>query len=314
MDFDLYQQNQQTLSQVIRHTTSSIKILQTRIVQWTNATEKEIQADLDLIHLIFKHARACCSSFASVCAAQNLYPQLAQFVLDQTNDGKTTAPSYSLLVCMIDLVKRDSLFPLSSSQLHNFVAIASPLWSQRKIYMCRKSMELCYRLMSSVIDNDHGSIIVNNVILYIRQCRTHMTRADVERIRSDEYTEFYFNGSDTLPMIYDRTTFKWLVQIIFAVFSKQIGDHLALINEIKVDLLLETDSGFISYFQRYIVYATQNMDAFKDAIHSNHYTDLDTIQSIIANVTLVIEGIGFPYNAKPLIRRLANFEKKLSED
>ncbi|KAI8639607.1 hypothetical protein BD408DRAFT_445883 [Parasitella parasitica] len=389
MDFDRYQQNQQILSQVTRHTTSSIKILQTRVAQWNNATVKEMQADLDLVHFIFKHGRACCSSFASACAAQILYPQLARLVLDQTNDKKTTALSYSLLVCMVDLVKQDSLFSLTSSQLLKFITMASPLWLHHKIYICRKSMELCYRLLYHAIDDNQGSIIVNSVVLYIRQCRIHMTRADVEKIRSHEYTEFYFNyfnGVDTLPMIYDRTTITWLVQITFALFLKQVGNHQALIKEIKdlyksnclynmrellfdiccandddtvqfldtilsiyqqpqqqtaqffstidinphslflffvqkcgnthdilIDLLLENDSGFISYFHRYILYATRYMDAFKDAIHSSAGTDLDTIQTIITNTILVLERDGFPYNAKPLIRRLTIFEEKLFE-
>lgn len=399
MDFDQYHKNQQILSQITRHTTSSIKILQTKIVQWNDSTEKELEKDLDLIHFIFKHGRACSSSFYSACAAQLLYPQLAQLIINQANDEKITTLSYSLLICMIDLIKHDSLSSFSTSQSIQFISIACPLWSHHKVYICRKSMELCCRLLSRINDNE-SSIIVDKLILYIQQCRAQMTRADIEKIRSHEYTEFYFNSDNSSTMVHDRSTIRWLIQIIFAVFLKQAENHLSLIKEIKgksewpvlgsnvnlqcldlylhnhiydpkellfdiccandddtvqlldnvlsiyqqqrqdnalflstidinphtvflffiqrcgnthdilVDLLLENDSGFITYFHRYIIYATQHIESFKKS-NSDLGNDLDTIQTIIANTLLVLEGNGFPYNAKPLIRRLTLFEENL---
>jgi hypothetical protein len=232
MDFNQYHKNQQILSQITRHTTSSIKILQTKIVQWNDSTENELEKDLDLIHFIFKHSRACSPSFSSNCAAQLLYPQLAQLIINQTDDEKITMLSYSLLICMIDLIKHDSLSPLPTSQSLRFISIACPLWSHHKIYICRKSMELCYRLLSRINDNESG-IIVDKLILYIQKCHARLSRADVEKIRSHEYTEFYFNGDNLSMMVYDRSTIRWLIQIIFALFLKQGKISQPLIKEIK---------------------------------------------------------------------------------
>ncbi|KAL9547347.1 hypothetical protein MBANPS3_006206 [Mucor bainieri] len=382
MDFDHYQQQQQLLSLITAHTASSITKLERKLVQWNMSTEKEVELDLDLIHSILKHDRACGSSFSSACAAQIFYPQLAQLVIDQTHDQKTTL-SYSLLVCMIDLVKHDG--SLTRLQSMHFISVASPLWSHHKIYICRKSMELCYRLVSRMPSVD--DMMVDSVVSYIRQCRRHMTRLDVDKIRSPDYTEFYFDGDAPSAMVFDRSTIRWLIQIIFAILLKQdvdslgkliaeikdlyrsnhthnlkellfdiccandddtvqlldtvlsiyqqaqqknaaflstidINPHSALLyfiqrcgntHDIMVDLLLESDSGFIAYFHRYIIYATQHMDSFKKA-NSDLGNDLDTIQTIVANTLLVLEGDGFPYNAKPLIRRLSVFEEKLFED
>ncbi|OAC98501.1 hypothetical protein MUCCIDRAFT_115421 [Mucor lusitanicus CBS 277.49] len=382
MDFDHYQQQQQLLSHITAHTASSTKKLEARLLQWSMSTEKEVASDLDLIHSILKHERACGSSLSSACAARIFYPQLAQLVIDQTNDKKTTL-SYSLLVCMIDLVKHDSLTP---SQSMHFIAMASSLWSHHKIYTCRKSMELCCRLVSRM-PSIEGTFI-DRIVAYIRQCRTHMTRLDVDKIRSPDYTEFFFEDTpSSSAMVYDRSTIRWLIQTTFAVLLKQGVDSLGrLMTEIKdlyksmdthdakellfdvccandddtvqlldtilsiyqqpqqqnaaflstiginphsvflyfiqlcgnthdimVDLLLENDSEFIAYFHRYIIYATQYMDAFKKA-NRDLGNDIDTIQTIVANTLLVLEGDGFPYNAKPLIRRLSVFEEKLFED
>jgi len=226
MDFDQYQENQQILSLITAHTASSVKKLKAKLVQWNNSTEKEIESDLDLIHPILKHHRACGSSFSSACAAQIFYPQLALLVIDQTND-KTTLP-YSLLMCMIDLVKDDSLTALQSM---HFISLASPLWSHHKIYICRKSMELCYRLVSRM--ESVQDTILDRVISYIRQCRTHMTRLDIEKIRLPDYTEFYFDDVVS-TMVYDRSTMRWLIQIILEVLLKQdVGSIQTLIAEIK---------------------------------------------------------------------------------
>ncbi|KAK4515058.1 uncharacterized protein ATC70_002668 [Mucor velutinosus] len=379
MDFYHYQQQQQLLSHITAHTASSIKKLETRLVQWNSSTEKEVESDLDLIHSILKHDRACGSSYSSACAAQIFYPQLAQLVIDQTH--KKSRLSYSLLMCMIDLAKHDSLTTLQSM---HFISVAIPLWSHHKIYICRKSMELCYRLVSRMPSIEDG--IVDRVISYTGQCRMHMTRLDVEKIRSPDYTEFYFDDTPS-AMVCDRSTIRWLIQIIFVVLLKQNVDSLGrLITEIKdlcksnhiydlkellfdiccandddavqlldtvlsiyqqsqqqnvtflstiginphsvflyfiqrcgnthdimVDLLLENDSEFIAYFHRYIIYATQHMNSFKKT-SSDLGNDIDIIQTIIANVLLVLEGDGFPYNAKPLIRRLSVFEEKLFKD
>lgn len=229
MDFDHYQQQQQLLSHITAHTASSTKKLEARLLQWSMSTEKEVASDLDLIHSILKHERACGSSLSSACAARIFYPQLAQLVIDQTNDKKTTL-SYSLLVCMIDLVKHDSLTP---SQSMHFIAMASSLWSHHKIYTCRKSMELCCRLVSRM-PSIEGTFI-DRIVAYIRQCRTHMTRLDVDKIRSPDYTEFFFEDTpSSSAMVYDRSTIRWLIQTTFAVLLKQGVDSLGrLMTEIK---------------------------------------------------------------------------------
>lgn len=93
---------------------------------------------------------------------------------------------------------------------------------------------------------------------------------------------------------------------VFLFFLQRCGNT----HDILVDLLLENDSEFITYFHRYIIYATQHIESFKKS-NSDLGNDIDTIQTIIANTLLVLEGDGFPYNAKPLIRRLTLFEENL---
>lgn len=89
---------------------------------------------------------------------------------------------------------------------------------------------------------------------------------------------------------------------LFLFFIEQCGNT----HDIIIDLLLENDSDFLSYFHRYIIYATNDIHQFKQ-----QQKDIEVIQTIIANTLLVLEGEGFPYNTKPLINRLVKFEEKL---
>lgn len=90
---------------------------------------------------------------------------------------------------------------------------------------------------------------------------------------------------------------------LFLYFLHQCGDT----HDILIDLLLENDSDFLAYFHRYIIYATTHIIDFKNELDNN----LDTIQTIIANTCLVLDGEGFPYNTKPLLVRLVKFEETL---
>ncbi|KAI9484099.1 MAG: hypothetical protein EXX96DRAFT_594560 [Benjaminiella poitrasii] len=263
------------------------------------------------------------------------------------------------------------------------MTIACSLWNHDKIYMCRKSMELCYRLVPLM--GDDISYLAQNVIQYIRQVRFVISVNDLERMRSSEYTEFFYNDSSSIT--FDRGTIKTLIQIILLLIRKadptvfqvmdelkdlyctNISSHsefkellfdLCCVNDddtiqlldtilmlyqqpssiecssflksidinphnlflyfvyrcgsthdILIDLLLENDSEFLAYFHQYIRYAINDIKHFKSSLNST-WIDLDTMQTIIANMVLILEGDGFPYNTKPLIRRLTRFEELLA--
>ena len=90
---------------------------------------------------------------------------------------------------------------------------------------------------------------------------------------------------------------------VFLFFLSRCGnDH-----SILIDLLLETDSDFLSYFHRYIIFATQ------DIVNLANQLEDDTLMTILANTILVLEGGGFPYNTAPLVRRLVQFEHVLNQ-
>ncbi|KAI7903592.1 uncharacterized protein BX663DRAFT_507017 [Cokeromyces recurvatus] len=373
--FDIYSKNREIYDKFIRHSSESNRVLENKLFEFYKLNEIEQNYELDFFHLIFKHARAC-----DDCAMQTSITQLSQLVVDLVLNQRRT--SYPLLICMIDLVKSNDT--LSHSTLNQFMSVACSLWNHDKIYMCRKSMELCYRLIGLI--QDDSSYIIQNVIKYIRHYRLIMNRDDLENMRLPDYTEFFNDGCHAST--FDRGTIKLLVQIILRLFLKKenpmmndlmielkevydsciksknefweilfdiccvndddtvqlldtilllyqqlssssyylsflksidIDPHLLFLfflyrcgstHDILIDLLLENDSEFLAYFHQYIRYTINHMLEFKYALE-NSFIDLDTLQAIIANVLLILDGDGFPYNTKPLIRRLTQFEELL---
>lgn len=91
----------------------------------------------------------------------------------------------------------------------------------------------------------------------------------------------------------------------FLFFLSRCGNT----HDIIIDLLLENDSEFLSYFHRYIVYATHHIQDLIAALTDGE----DTFLTILANTILVLEGDGLPYNTKPLVRRLVELDTKLND-
>lgn len=89
---------------------------------------------------------------------------------------------------------------------------------------------------------------------------------------------------------------------LFLFFLSRCGNN----HNIIIDLLLEDDSDFLSYFCKYLVYANENITSLMSALKD------DTFSTIIANTILILEGDGFPYNTKPLIRRLIQLDDNLN--
>lgn len=190
--FLVFKRNQDFYSDVIQHAKTSTDELKRRIDAFL-----PIDSELDLYHLILKHGRGC---DYPQCAA-NVHFHAMQHLLITVSHT-----SYSLLVCRIDLVK-NSPFSLSQDTLHAFFSFASPLWLHEKMYMRRKSMELCKRVIPLLEDMD-----IAPIIHYIHTCRQTMT-LDMEKFQSLEYTEFF----DTTASM-DRECIKLLIQIILSVF------------------------------------------------------------------------------------------------
>lgn len=86
---------------------------------------------------------------------------------------------------------------------------------------------------------------------------------------------------------------------LFLFFLSRCGNT----HDIIIDLLLENDSDFLSYFHRYIKFANQG--------HLHPSLKEEPFLTILANTILVLEGDGLPYDTKPLVRRLINLEETL---
>lgn len=219
-DFNVYNENQQFLLNIRQHKKETISPLQDRIVKCYDITDKRrLQDELDLYHLILKHGRGCDLEPSSACPAQHCFPQLEQMIL-RTFDFATVIlkqqVTYSMLICLLDVVKNSPL-SLSTEWLHQLLFSSYDLWQHEKIYMCRKSMELCKRIIP-LLEKDDDRLLLPCIIKYIRNCRSNMSRADIERIQAHEYTEFFFTSTTNQKMIFDRECIKLLIQIVFKVF------------------------------------------------------------------------------------------------
>lgn len=359
-DFHIYNKNRAIYLDIIQHSATSETTLDTFIANFYN---KEDTSDFDLLHLILKHGRNC-----QECNVEMRYTELFPLVINNVNKE----PPYPLLICMIDLLKNDITL-LDTSTLHSFLETACLQWTHRKIYQCRKSMELC-TLLAPVVHTD--VVLLNAILAYIHLCRQHISQQDIDRFKSIDYTEFFFS-SDSSRFTFDRVTCKLLIELVLCTLLKQDLNlnyintiHKQIINlyevytprevkellftiycandddtihlldkiltiyqqgqykqliinphslflyflgqcgnthDIMVDLLLENDSEFLMFFHRYIIFATQDIEQFKQEAGAQ----LEVIQTIVAQLILVLEGDGFPYNTKPLIRRLLKFEESL---
>ena len=80
--------------------------------------------------------------------------------------------------------------------------------------------------------------------------------------------------------------------------------------DILIDLLIDSSSDFLTFFHRYIIYACHDINQLY-ASFDDLLVDLDTFQTIVANTLRVLDGGGFPYNTKPLMKRLLLLEEQL---
>ncbi|PHZ13656.1 uncharacterized protein RHIMIDRAFT_280089 [Rhizopus microsporus ATCC 52813] len=366
--FQVYAHRCQILENIQKHTEKSIGLILDIIKEDKGAVEDD---DFDLLHKILKHIRSC---EHQQCAPKQLAQEIRSFVLSQLRYYKK--PNYPLLVCLLDLVKNNSL-----DDTGWLIGLGCTLWYENSIYIVRKAMELCLRAQEKI--DKAESTLFTNVIQYISSCQQHITAQDITRFRSYEYTEFFYTEVNRV-MTCDRECFRLLAQIVLSLLSKlssgemimqladkvqeiyhlssseflpilfdicctnddsttqllntvlllfqehpssaevifepiNINPHILFIffihrcgnsHDILVDLLLENDSGFLSYFYHYVVYTQKDIEAFKLALTDE--TDIYTIQAILANTIRVLEGGGFPYNTRPLVKRLNRLEEQLA--
>ncbi|KAI8063137.1 hypothetical protein BDF21DRAFT_347497 [Thamnidium elegans] len=112
---------------------------------------------------------------------------------------------------MIDLVKNNN--QLDKNTLHQFITLTCHLWQHKNIYVCRKSIELCKRILPLLPD---AAVILPQVVQYIEICQTVLTRQDIIRMQSPEYTEFFYNSPDCFT--FDRECIKLMIQIMLSLF------------------------------------------------------------------------------------------------
>jgi hypothetical protein len=197
-NFHIYSKNQAIYLDIIQHDETALDKTITEAL------------DLELIHLILKHARSCES-----CPVQLRYTHLFQIVVSQAAKYLKTPKElpYPLLICMIDLLKNDVSL-LTTTTLRQFLTIACAGWHHEKIYVCRKSMELCIRIIPIVSNYD---IALDAILAYIQLCRQHIRQQDILRFQSIEYTEFFHHTQ----FAFDRVTCKLLIELILCTCLKQ---------------------------------------------------------------------------------------------
>ncbi|KAG0750223.1 hypothetical protein G6F62_002725 [Rhizopus arrhizus] len=190
--------------------------------------------------------------------------------------------------------------------------------------------EFFYTPTSIVCDRECIKLLVQIILSLLFKLSNHA----ISQQLTDKAQEIYaLNPSAFLPLLFDiccandDDTIQILntVLLLFQerpethVFfeSLQINPHILFTffvyrcgssHDILIDLLLENDSDFLSYFHQYIIYAQKDISTFKSSLT---YIDLDTIQAILINTIRVLEGNGFPYNTKPLIKRLTQLQDQL---
>jgi hypothetical protein len=200
----IYQRNNDIYLNIIQHMPESSDLLLDKIKKETR--EESEQDLLDFLHLILKHARSC--SLTSVCASHLHSKALIAFILQKVSTASSNPP-YPLIICMIDLVKNDPTI-LTTIVQQQFLQLASPLWHHESIYVRRKSMELCSRMIPYA---DNLQIYIDNLKQFINQCQKTMTKDDLKLMCSDEYTEFFYNTAKC----FDRETIKIAVHMTLKI-------------------------------------------------------------------------------------------------
>ncbi|KAI9259051.1 hypothetical protein BY458DRAFT_517622 [Sporodiniella umbellata] len=343
--FEIYCQQSNQYLDIKQHTEKSEKIVLDLL-----SLRSPKEHDLDFLHKILKHARSC----PKPCPTKQLTAEIRSFLLSQLD-----APSLSLTVCLIDLIKNDAL-----GDYGQIIDWGCKLWENRPVYMVRKAMELCQRAQDKSPLNPN---LVVQITQYITQCQSFSK--DIERFQSVEYTEFFHTPETS----YDRQSIQKLVQNILSVLSKSTqadllipltekvqeiyslcsqdfldllfdfccasdDDTIDLLDkvlllfqeqpqthlffhslemnphtlftfflyrcgasyDILIDLLLESNR-FLSYFHRYLIYTAKDIQGFTASLIG---VDLEECRLIFKNTLRVLEGGGFPYNTKPLVKRL----------
>ncbi|KAI8990811.1 hypothetical protein BDF20DRAFT_3794 [Mycotypha africana] len=100
-----------------------------------------------------------------------------------------------------------------------------PLWTHKKIYICRRSIEICYRIMAlnKGINERDVSVVLDAILDYIEDCKKKMTKDGfLSAIKFDieeEYTDFYQFPAEitTDAVVMDRVTVKLMAQTLFAL-------------------------------------------------------------------------------------------------
>lgn len=88
--------------------------------------------------------------------------------------------------------------------------------------------------------------------------------------------------------------------VLFLHFLYQCGNTHSII----VDLLLENDSNFLVFFYNYVKYTLNDIQGLKEGLDQIQGINADTLVLIFTNTLRVIRGDAFPYNTKPLVKRL----------
>ncbi|KAG2195692.1 hypothetical protein INT47_012913 [Mucor saturninus] len=345
--FQVFHDNKKFYLKISQHTDDCADELNRRIRNFDSLQEKD--AELELYHLILKHARHCDLSH---CVAQQMEANLQHLILS------FVSPSYPLLVCRLDLVKQDTL---NEGQLILLLDYACHLWSDPRIYVRRKSMELVQRIIPLLPQVD-----ISLILQYLQTL--DITFTDLDKILSSEYTEFFHT-----PMTLDRECIKRLVQIVLSIISHhpftfprdttpmdlpiqnllpllfeiccandddtvdfmytvltifkggdthllkslEITPHRVFLYFLKVcggthDILIDFLLDKDSEFLSFFIqYLKYAVEDGDVLLDILDEDERDRLLTVVVNITLVLEKDAFPYNTAPLLRRLVQLEELL---
>lgn len=225
-DFSIFKRNNDFYIEITQHSANAYLELENRVKKFHSLNEREQQHELDLYHKILKHERACEEDSCPVVAGQCEPIQI--LIVEDIIPNTRAISSYSLLICMIDIIKNHPL-TLDHHKQKMFLSLACDLWQQHeKIYVCRKSLELCNRIIP-LLSAEDAQQMLSHVVHYLRTCRNNLTEKEVDRLRSLDHTDFFY--TPLANMTCDKECIKLITQITLSLFLYHPMDKDDAINK-----------------------------------------------------------------------------------
>lgn len=211
-NFFTFKKNNDFYIEITQHSQNVYLALENRVKRFHSLNDREQQHELDLYHKILKHERAC-EEVSCTVVTKKCEP-IRTLIIEDILPNTRVLSSYSLLICMIDIIKNHP-FTLECNTQRKLLSLTCDLWQHEKIYFCRKSLELCKRTIP-LLSAENAQQILPHVIQYTRACRNNLTEMDIDRLRSLDHTDFFH--TPLAKMTCDKECIKLITQITLSLF------------------------------------------------------------------------------------------------